>query len=99
LAWSALKPTGNPPPPRHSHGAVLIGKQMFVFCGTDGKAIFNDVYVLDVDSLVWSKPDVLGSIPARMNAAVCVYDKKIFVHGGSGASGLLGDLYVFDTGL
>jgi len=97
LSWSEIK-AENPPPARHSHGSALVGRKIYVFCGTDGKSLFNDMWIFDLDKNAWSKAAVRGSITARSNPGVAVFDKKIFVYGGSGPSGLLGDQFVFDTG-
>jgi hypothetical protein len=55
--------------------------------------------VFDIASSQWRKPAIKGSITPRQNPAVAVFDKKIYVYGGTGPSGLLGDLYIFDTGI
>jgi len=99
LTWIVGNPTGEIPTPRHSHAAALIDKEMFVIGGSDGKGILlNDVYVLNVDTMVWSKPPQFQSyFSPRKDAATASLWKTIFLWGGVAADGsTLSDLYALD---
>ncbi|KAG8993870.1 hypothetical protein FRB94_010319 [Tulasnella sp. JGI-2019a] len=44
---------GMKPAPRGYHTANLVGEVMVVLGGSDGRECFNDVWVLDLDRMVW----------------------------------------------
>ena len=47
-AWEEKKVQGSIPPAVYSHSATIVGKNLFLFGGTDGIKYFNFVYVLDL---------------------------------------------------
>ncbi|KAJ6883203.1 hypothetical protein NC652_030432 [Populus alba x Populus x berolinensis] len=48
MLWNTMATTGQGPGPRDSHSAVLVGRQMIVFGGTNGSRMANDLHVLDL---------------------------------------------------
>jgi hypothetical protein len=46
--WEEKKQQGTIPPPLYAHSATLVGKNVYVFGGTDGTKYFNTVFVLDL---------------------------------------------------
>ena len=46
---------------RFDHTANLVGgTKMFVFGGWNGNEYFNDVFILDLEIMAWSKPNCSG---------------------------------------
>jgi N-acetylneuraminic acid mutarotase len=78
--WRQLKPTGAVPPERWNH-AVAIDPQhgrMFIFGGAGydlGRSLIDrDVFVLDLDRLVWTKLPALGEPPPPVEGTSLTYD-------------------------
>ncbi|KIO16508.1 hypothetical protein M407DRAFT_246966 [Tulasnella calospora MUT 4182] len=59
LKWEQVQTQGTKPGARGYHTANLVGNVMVVLGGSDGREFFPDVWVLDLDKLVWRavKPD------------------------------------------
>ena len=53
LRWMAPRFTGEPPGPCNMHTADLVGKNLYVFRGGDGRAYLNDLHGLDME--IWLK--------------------------------------------
>ncbi len=54
--WECLKCRGQLPPSRSGHTCTLYRERyMFVFGGFDGTTCFDDLYLLDLQTLVWRK--------------------------------------------
>jgi hypothetical protein len=99
MRWQLLDVKGDLPCPRHSHAAVAVRNRMFVFGGTDGKQLLNDVHIFDSATSTWSKPEVSGSITPRVHTAVDVVGHLIIFFGGQGPNGNdLNDTVALDTG-
>ena len=45
--WSEPAIKGSPPTPRDSHSCTVVGDNLFVFGGTDGTNMLNDLHILD----------------------------------------------------
>tara|TARA_R110002050_G_scaffold139497_1_gene264088 strand:- start:325 stop:1734 length:1410 start_codon:yes stop_codon:yes gene_type:complete len=71
---------------------------MYVFGGTDGKKVFNDMYVLDTKTWEWSELATSNAVSPRHSATSAVHDNFMLVYGGETPSGLARDnLLAFDT--
>ncbi|EJD51777.1 hypothetical protein AURDEDRAFT_111391 [Auricularia subglabra TFB-10046 SS5] len=95
LVWPAQ---GNDPPPRRTgHVCVTHQEKIYVFGGTDGKFHYNDTWVFDVATRVWSELTCIGFIPAaREGHAAALVDDVIYIFGGRGVDGKdLNDLAAF----
>ncbi len=74
-AWQQLYPTGSPPPARCRHFGVYdnVRDEMIIGFGYDysgGTILFNDVWVLEIDSLKWR--DVSnGGFPINARRGAC----------------------------
>lgn len=61
MTWYQGPEGGGAPAARFDHTANLIGgTKMFVFGGWNGNDFFNDVFVLDLEIMAWSKPNCTG---------------------------------------
>ncbi|XP_077456910.1 host cell factor 1-like isoform X1 [Stigmatopora argus] len=86
VCWDIPLTSGQPPPPRESHTAVVAsgvqGNRLIIYGGMSGCRL-GDLWVLDIDSLVWSKPDFNGTapLPRSLHSATTVHN-KMYVFGG-----------------
>ncbi|KAG1326302.1 Acyl-CoA-binding domain-containing protein 6 [Cocos nucifera] len=53
--WIAPSISGQRPKPRYVHGAAIVQDKMYVFGGNHNGRYLNDLQVLDLKSLTWSK--------------------------------------------
>ncbi|KNA11378.1 hypothetical protein SOVF_135770 [Spinacia oleracea] len=99
MSWSSPMVKGDySPPPRDSHVSVAVGRKVFVYGGDCGDRYHGDVDVFDVDSLTWSRLEVLGPSPGRRagHAAIGI-GTKVYVVGGVGDKKYYNDTWVLDT--
>ncbi|KAF1776332.1 Kelch-type beta propeller [Phytophthora cactorum] len=98
--WRKLETTGNSPPHRYRHTAVIFGDNMFVFGGVDKThSRFNDLQRLDLVTNTWSEVCTTGSIPSsRTFHRAVVVDSKMYLLGGYDGTDRLQDLYSIDIG-
>jgi hypothetical protein len=97
MEWLSNTTTGTPPSPRAYHTAVIDHYQhiMYVYGGTvDGQNFFSDMYMLDLDLLVWSQVTPVDTPVGRaMHSAVMSLEGVMVVFGGIGLS----DVACFNT--
>lgn len=55
--WVSLSVTGRQPKARYEHAAAVVQEKMYVFGGNHNGRYLNDMQVLDLKSLTWSKVD------------------------------------------
>ena len=69
MLWTqALGLFGGPSPRRgHSMVASEDGRRLFVFGGFDGKAVLNDLHILETDRMQWSAAVAIGKMGTREN--------------------------------
>lgn len=106
LTWKELNTSGQMLPPRAGHSTVSFGKNLFVFGGfTDAQNLYDDLYMLDVDTGIWTKILTTGEGPsARFSVAGdCLDPLKdgvlVFVGGCNKSLEALDDMYFLYTGL
>ncbi|XP_054822682.1 tip elongation aberrant protein 1-like [Prosopis cineraria] len=106
LIWRELNTSGQLLPPRAGHSTVSFGKNLFVFGGfTDSQSLYNDLYMLDVDTGLWTKVATTGDSPcARFSVSGDCLDPIIggvlvFIGGCNKSLEALDDLYYLYTGL
>ena len=90
--------SGDLPSRRANHSSAVVGRKLCIFGGWDGKKRLNDIFILDTDTLVWSKPAVTGRLPApRAGMSFTSVNGFTFLFGGSGAHATcFNDIQVFD---
>ena len=87
LEWRALQTYGIEPEPRGlGTGEVLAVRDELIYFGgslvSDG-SLTNEVLILDLKDLSWTKPEIQGnSPPARCKHASCLVGEQMFIHGG-----------------
>ncbi|XP_062283164.1 host cell factor 1b [Scomber scombrus] len=86
VGWELPVTSGPPPPPRESHTAVVTSgrgaNRLIIYGGMSGCRL-GDLWVLDIDSLTWSKPDLGGAapMPRSLHSATTI-NNKMYVFGG-----------------
>jgi len=107
--WELATVTGGPPPPRSAHTAVLAcgGRLLVVFGGYSAslQCCLNDVWTLDLATLVWSERSICGPLPPPRcwHCAELCSSTEMVVYGGcnySAAGGPIRDgcgVWVLDT--
>ncbi|KAJ3137699.1 hypothetical protein HDU90_001649 [Geranomyces variabilis] len=100
MHWSriTLKGSGVPPPLR-AHTTTVVGSRLFVFAGCDASVCFADLYVLDTETLWWSKPKTTGAapLPCRAHSASLIMNRYLVVFGGGDGPNYYSSLHVLDT--
>ncbi|PWA99830.1 galactose oxidase/kelch, beta-propeller [Artemisia annua] len=103
--WMSPFVRGDGPEAREGHSAALIGKRLFIFGGS-GKSVdtpveeyFDDLYILNTETMVWKRVATNGIPPAKRNSHTCVsWKNKIIVIGGEDTQNYyLSDVHMLDT--
>ncbi|XP_074571348.1 protein GLUTELIN PRECURSOR ACCUMULATION 3-like [Curcuma longa] len=103
LVWEPLKTFGKIFPPRAGHTTVPLGSNLFVFGGfSDAKNLYDDLYVLNVESRIWSKviPENQGPCARFSVAGDCLDQWKgdlVFLGGCSESLYAFDDMYYLHT--
>ncbi|KAL4241731.1 hypothetical protein ABKN59_000783 [Abortiporus biennis] len=97
--WELVEPAEGSPKPaqRTGHICVTYGEKIVLFGGTDCQYHYNDTWVFDTNTRVWTELNCIGFIPSpREGHAAALVDDVIYVFGGRGVDGKdLGDLGAF----
>ncbi|XP_058498973.1 host cell factor 1b isoform X1 [Solea solea] len=86
VGWEIPVTSGQPPPPRESHTAVVTSgraaNRLIIYGGMSGCRL-GDLWVLDIDSMTWTKPALSGTAPLpRSLHSATVINNKMYVFGG-----------------
>ncbi|XP_018469482.1 uncharacterized protein LOC108841201 [Raphanus sativus] len=103
--WQCFEVRGEEPYTREAHSATLLGKYIFIFggCGKvpglDDEVFYNDLYILDTETITWQRALTTGTRPFERDGHTCsTWNKKIIVLGGEHFDGdYLSDVHVLDT--
>ncbi|XP_074312254.1 acyl-CoA-binding domain-containing protein 4-like isoform X1 [Silene latifolia] len=90
MTWDEFEAAGVPPSPRSDHtAAVHAGRYLLIFGGGSHAACFNDLHVLDLQAMEWSRPTQQGDIPSSRagHAGVAIGENWFIVGGGDNKSG------------
>ncbi|KAI8377153.1 hypothetical protein EDC96DRAFT_253495 [Choanephora cucurbitarum] len=108
LTWTKPRTTHQSiPPPCRAHSCTVVERhlgldrksyQLYIFGGGNGPDYFQDVYRLDLDTMVWSKPNIdPQSRPSKRRAhTTCLWENKVIVIGGGDGARALDDVYMLD---
>ena len=69
------------PKARGYHTANMVGSKLIIFGGSDGGECFRDVWVFDVETLVWKAVNIPISYP-RLSHTATIVGSYLFVVGG-----------------
>lgn len=90
FTWRRIEVTSKQAPvARSGHAATLVNNLLVIFGGGSVANCFNDLWVLDLSSGAWSKPDVAGSSPTPRagHGGVLVGDLWYILGGGNNVKG------------
>lgn len=91
MTWDEIDAVGVPPSPRSDHAtAVHAERYLLIFGGGSHATCFNDLHVLDLQAMEWSRPIQQGEIPTPRagHAGVTVGENWFIVGGGDNKSGV-----------
>jgi N-acetylneuraminic acid mutarotase len=105
MSWSKPKTSGLAPCARSGHTLTAIGKKLYLFGGgvwneREGWVHkFNDLYVLDTETLHWTKPECQGKIDTSTFPIAFAVGRFLFIFGGGSKPlhSVTNDLYILDT--
>ncbi|XP_020583851.1 host cell factor-like isoform X2 [Phalaenopsis equestris] len=103
--WMSPNLHYNGPDAREGHSAALVDKRLFIFggCGKSGNSneevYYNDLYMLDTETLVWECAVTSGIPPVPRDSHTCSsWKNKLIVLGGEDASDCyLSDVHMLDA--
>lgn len=91
MTWDEIDALGAPPSPRSDHAAAVhADRYLLIFGGGSHATCFNDLHVLDLQTMEWSRPTQQGEIPSPRagHAGVTVGENWFIVGGGDNKSGV-----------
>ncbi|XP_057423430.1 PWWP domain-containing protein 1-like isoform X2 [Lotus japonicus] len=91
MTWDEIDAVGVPPSPRSDHAAAVhVERYLLIFGGGSHATCYNDLHVLDLQTMEWSRPTQLGEIPTARagHAGVTVGENWFIVGGGDNKSGV-----------
>ncbi|KAK3023317.1 hypothetical protein RJ639_044539, partial [Escallonia herrerae] len=90
FTWNVLETMQTPPAPRFDHTtAVHAERYLLVFGGCSHSIFFNDLHVLDLETMEWSQPQIQGDMvtPRAGHAGITIDENWYIVGGGDNRSG------------
>ncbi|KAK9146896.1 hypothetical protein Sjap_006799 [Stephania japonica] len=101
MTWDDIDAVGVPPSPRSDHAAAVHAERyLLIFGGGSHSTCFNDLHVLDLQSMEWSTPAPQGEIPSPRagHAGVTVGENWFIVGGGDNKSASVKTLFLLLKG-
>ncbi|KAK6461989.1 hypothetical protein DFJ63DRAFT_288980 [Scheffersomyces coipomensis] len=101
--WTQIPTTGNIPLPVNEHSSCIVEDKLYVYGGNDFKGvIYNSLYVLDLNSFVWSKLTDVGDVDGpgpRCGHSMTYLQKfnKLLIMGGDKNDYVVDDPTNFET--
>mmetsp|Transcript_655 Transcript_655/g.1124 ORF Transcript_655/g.1124 Transcript_655/m.1124 type:complete len:595 (+) Transcript_655:251-2035(+) len=103
MTWDEVRttcaPGTLPPAGRWNHAAAAVGTKLYIFGGSQSNTHYNDLYVLDTETLQWDRPVCTGNPPSERGHHSCLsLGQYLVVFGGfDGETNRHYDLHVLDT--
>ncbi|XP_050384662.1 acyl-CoA-binding domain-containing protein 4 [Argentina anserina] len=91
MTWDEIDAVGVAPSPRSDHAAAVhADRYLLIFGGGSHSNCFNDLHVLDLQTMEWSRPTQQGQIPTPRagHAGVPIGENWFIVGGGDNKSGV-----------
>ncbi|KAJ8572881.1 hypothetical protein K7X08_009392 [Anisodus acutangulus] len=91
MTWDEMDTLGVPPSPRSDHAAAVHAERyLLIYGGGSHATCFNDLHVLDLQTMEWSTPTQQGEIPSPRagHAGVTVGENWFITGGGNNKSGV-----------
>jgi len=96
LKWELVEISGPKPTPRGYHTANLINNTMVVMGGSDGKDYYTDVWLLNLDTLVWHNVRQTSPVYRRLAHTATQVGSYLFIFGGHSLSEYESDLVLYN---
>ncbi|KAI9845639.1 MAG: hypothetical protein M1837_004613 [Sclerophora amabilis] len=97
--WKLISPpsktSGARPTARGYHTTNLVGSKLIVYGGSDGVECFNDVWIFDVETLVWKQVEIKHSY-RRLSHSATIVGSYLFVVGGHDGSNYSSDVLLLN---
>lgn len=96
LRWQEMHPKGGRPSPRGYHTANLVGNTMVIAGGSDGSNYFTDIWLLNLDDLVWRELKMVEpsfKLLAHTSTQVGSY---LYIIGGHNGEGYTSQVLLFN---
>ncbi|OAY81116.1 Acyl-CoA-binding domain-containing protein 4 [Ananas comosus] len=90
MTWEAVRTKKAAPAPRYDHTAVVYADQyLLIFGGSSYSPCFNDLHLLDLQTMEWSQPETQGTYvtPRGGHASTLIEENWYIVGGGDNKSG------------
>lgn len=90
MTWNVVETMQTPPAPRFDHTAAVHGERyLLIYGGCSHSIFFNDLHVLDLETMEWSQPQIQGDFvtPRAGHDGVTVDENWYIVGGGDNKSG------------
>ncbi|KAF9681574.1 hypothetical protein SADUNF_Sadunf05G0015800 [Salix dunnii] len=91
MTWDEIDAIGVPPSPRSDHAAAVHAERyLLIFGGGSHATCFNDLHVLDLQTMEWTRPTQQGDIPTPRagHAGVTIGESWFIVGGGDNKTGV-----------
>jgi hypothetical protein len=81
---------------RFLHSTCVVGRDLLVWGGHDDEDVFDDLHLLDTDTMQWRPVECEGESPGPRYAAesVTLADDLVLVYGGKDDSKAFNDLHL-----
>lgn len=90
MTWDLVEAMQTPPAPRFDHTATVhADRYLLIFGGCSHSIFFNDLHVLDLQTMEWSQPQFQGDLVAARagHAGISIYENWYIVGGGDNKTG------------
>lgn len=95
MRWEKVVTVGARPGPRGYHTANLVGNIMIVVGGSDGRDCFADIWVLNLDTLVWTQVETDKEYK-RLSHTSTQVGSYLFIMGGHDGLKYSSELLLFN---
>ncbi|XP_022765490.1 acyl-CoA-binding domain-containing protein 4-like isoform X1 [Durio zibethinus] len=92
MTWSMVEAMQTPPAPRFDHSATVHAERyLLIFGGCSHSIFFNDLHLLDLQTMEWSQPQIQGDLvsPRAGHAGISIDEMWYIVGGGDNSKGCL----------
>ncbi|CAH8306885.1 unnamed protein product [Eruca vesicaria subsp. sativa] len=92
MTWDVVETSQTRPVPRFDHTAATHSdRYLLIFGGCSHSIFFNDLHILDLQTMEWSQPQVQGDVvtPRAGHAGITIDENWYIVGGGDNSTGCL----------
>ncbi len=98
--WYEAQTTGQKPSSRAGHAMTRVDNHLYVFGGCRRSSFLNDLFVLNTDTMTWSKSPASANTPKARAYHTLTADSKsksLFLFGGNDDQNSMSELHVFNV--